>query len=55
MACDVSSSGDEMLFGSAAGYLHLWTLSAAPCVNQVCGVFLKILYEWDHGCFPLEA
>jgi hypothetical protein len=35
MTCDVSSSGDEILFGSAAGYLHLWTLSAAPCVNQV--------------------
>jgi PAB-dependent poly(A)-specific ribonuclease subunit 2 len=32
---DVSSSGETVLFGSAAGYLHAWALSGQqPCVNQ---------------------
>ena len=36
VAADISSSGEYILFGSAAGYVHAWALNQTPCVNQVC-------------------
>ncbi len=27
-ACDVSASGEEVAFGSAAGYLYLWVMGS---------------------------
>lgn len=33
-ACGICSSGEEIGFGTDAGYMHLWSLSAEPCVNQ---------------------
>ena len=35
MSCDMSPSGEELIFGSAEGYLHLWALNAEPRVSQV--------------------
>lgn len=36
IACaDMSPSGEEIIFGSAGGYLHLWALSAEPRVSQL--------------------
>lgn len=35
MSCDMSPSGEEIVFGSAGGYLHLWALTAEPCVSQL--------------------
>ena len=31
----MSPSGDELIFGSADGYLHLWALNAEPRVSQL--------------------
>ena len=31
----MSPSGEELIFGSAGGYLHLWALNAEPRVSQV--------------------
>ncbi|CAL5225176.1 g7957 [Coccomyxa viridis] len=35
VSCDMSPSGEELVFGSAGGYLHLWALNAEPCVSQL--------------------
>ena len=35
MSCDMSPSGEELIFGSAGGYLHLWALNAEPSVSQL--------------------
>ena len=35
MCADLSASGEEIIFGSAGGYLHLWALSAEPRVSQL--------------------
>lgn len=35
MSCDMSPSGEELIFGSADGYLHLWALNAEPRVSQL--------------------
>ena len=33
VSCDMAPSGEEIVFGSAGGYLHLWALNAEPCVS----------------------
>lgn len=33
VSCDMSPSGEEIVFGSAGGYLHLWALNAEPRVS----------------------
>ena len=30
----MSPSGEELVFGSSGGYLHLWALNAEPRVSQ---------------------
>ena len=35
VSCDMSPSGEELVFGSAGGYLHLWALNAEPRVSQL--------------------
>ena len=35
VSCDMSPSGEELIFGSAGGYLHLWALNAEPRVSQL--------------------
>ena len=35
MCCDMAPSGEEIIFGSAEGYMHLWALTQEPCVSQL--------------------
>ncbi len=35
MCCDMAPSGEEIIFGSAEGYMHLWALNQEPRVSQV--------------------